>query len=250
MKSILGSIWKWVGGVSSISSIVGLVIAFISEKNAVIISLVVFCIVLLTILVGVCVTLHRLLRQNFPEPYEKISSFYEFRSDDGQKSVFEVYRLIQSKRALLTHIEYKFKWSGTRPPAIISNSQKLDSPVFSKDPNVWDTCVIHFKTPLTYNESTVVHIRTENDDYDGKAGPFISTKLDSPIRIMQYKVLLSYKPDNYTQKAIYERKPLEVDTDAQWEYLESVEFDSRYKQYQHVAVSPEPGFIYRLRWDK
>ena len=183
MKSLLGSIWNWVVGVSVISSIVGLIIVFLSDKNAVIVSLVTFCFVLIVILVGVGITLHRLLKQNFPEPYERISSFYEFRSDDGQKSVFEVYRLIQSKRALLTHIEYKFKWSGTKPPTIFSNSQILGDPVFSKDPNVWDKCDIHFKSPLTYNESTVVHIRTENDDYDGKASPYISTRLDSPINL-------------------------------------------------------------------
>ena len=250
MKSILGSIWNWVVGCATVASIVGLVLAFVSDKNAVIISLIALCIFLAIIIVGVFITLSRLVKQNHPDPYQRISSFYEFRSDDGQKSVFEMYRLIQCKRALLTHIEYKFKWSGTKLPTISSNSQTLGAIIPSHDENSWDKCDIHFKTPLTYNESTVVHIKTENDDYDGKAQPFLSSKLDSPIMIMQFKVLLSYKPESYTAKAKYERKKIDADVDAKWEYIASVDFDSRYKQYQYVDVDPEPGYIYRIMWEK
>ena len=111
MKPILGNIWKWVVVCATICSILGLVVSFLSDDRAVCLALGVFCFVLVVVLVGVCLTLNRLIKQNHPEPYMKISSFYEFRSDDGQKSVFEMYRLIQSKRALLTHIDYKFKWS-------------------------------------------------------------------------------------------------------------------------------------------
>ena len=250
MKSLLGNIWKWVAAAATISSIVGLIVAFCDNKNAVIISLIAFCLVLAIVLIGVLITLNRLLKQNSPEPYERISSFFEFRSDDGQKSTFELYRLIQSKRALLTHIEYKFKWSGTKEPILSSNSQKLGPVVASHDANTWDKCDIFFKTPLTYNESSVVHIKTENDDYDGKAEPYISTKLDTPIRIMQFKVLLSYKPVGYMKKARFERKQIDADVDAKWEYINSVDFDSQYKQYQHVVVNPEPGFIYRIMWEK
>lgn len=237
-------------GAATISSIVGLIVVFFDNKNAVIISLITFCSVLVIILVGVLLTLFRLLKQNSPEPYERISSFFEFRSDDGQKSTFELYRLIQSKRALLTHIEYKFKWSGTKEPLLSSNSQKLGPVIESHDANTWDKCDIYFRTPLTYNESTVVHIKTENDDYDGKAEPYISTKLDTPIKIMQFKVLLSYKPEGYTEKAKFERKRIGADIDAKWEYLDSIDFDPLYKQYQHVAVDPEPGYIYRIMWVK
>ena len=239
-------------GCATVASLLGLVFTFTSDKDAAIISLIAFCFFLVIIIIGVFITFHRLLKQNHPEPYQRISSFYEFRSDDGQKSVFEMYRLIQSKRALLTHIEYKFKWSGTKAPTISSNSQVLGPVVTSQDEHTWDKCDIHFKTPLTYNESTVVHIKTQNDDYDGKAQPYISSKLDSPIKIMQFKVLLSYKPDDYTAKAKYERKKIDVDVDvdSSWEYIDSIDFDTKYKQYQYVDVDPEPGYIYRVMWEK
>lgn len=90
MKSILGSIWKWIVGCATVASLIGLVLAFVSDKNAVIIALIAFCISLAIIVLGVCITVSRLLRQNNPDPYQRISSFYEFRCDDGQKSVFEM----------------------------------------------------------------------------------------------------------------------------------------------------------------
>lgn len=74
-------------GCATVASIVGLVLVFVSDKNAVIISLIALCIFLAIIIVGVFITLSRLVKQNHPDPYQRISSFYEFRSDDGQKSV-------------------------------------------------------------------------------------------------------------------------------------------------------------------
>ena len=85
---------------------------------------------------------------------------------------------------------------------------------------------------------------------DGKAEPYISTRLDTPIKIMQYKVLLSYKPNGYKEKAIFERKQISSEVDSNWTYIDSVPFESDYKQYQYVIVDPEPGFIYRIRWTK
>lgn len=250
MKALKERVWMWVGAIASISSILGIILTFMADSGAVILSLSFFCLALLAVLIGVFVTMSKMLRQNHVNEYEKISSFYEYRSDDGVRSTFEVYRLIQSKRALLTQIEYKFKWSGSIPPRISSNSQTIDQPVFSNSSTEWDKCVIHFPEALTYNESTVVHIRCENDDHDGKAESYISTKLDSPIKIMHFKVLLAYKPDGYRKAAVFERKLIGSDVEDKWHYLEEVSFDPEYRQYQLVVVSPPPGYVYRLRWEK
>lgn len=250
MKAFKDRVWSWVGVIASISSVIGLILTFMAESWAVIIALSFFCFALIAILTGVFATMKKMIDQNHANEYEKISSFYEFRSDDGVKSSFEVYRLIQSKRALLTQIDYKFKWSGSIPPLISSNSQTIDPPIFSNNPTEWDKCIIHFPEALTYNESTVLHIRCENDDHDGKAEPCISTKLDSPIKIMQFKVLLGYKNSDFKRPAIFERKLIDSDVEDKWNYLEEIPFNPEYRQYQHVVVSPSPGYVYRLRWEK
>ncbi len=96
----------------------------------------------------------------------------------------------------------------------------------------------------------ILHFKTENDDHDGTAKPFIYCKLESPIDIMQFRVLLAYKPTGYAEKAIFERKLIDQEIDAEFEYIESIDFNSLYKQYYHVIVDPAPGYIYRLRWKK
>ena len=46
------------------------------------------------------------------------------------------------------------------------------------------------------------------------------------------------------------RKFTDQEIDAEFEYIESIDFNSLYKQYYHVIVDPAPGYIYRLRWKK
>ena len=135
-------------------------------------------------------------------------------------------------------------------PRIFSNSQMIENIVHHDDAQQWDSAVLKFKKPLTYNESTVLHVKTENDDHDGTAKPYIYCKLETPIDIMQFRVLLAYKPTDYCEKAIFERKLISQEIDAEFEYLDSIDFNSLYKQYYHVVVDPAPGYIYRLRWKK
>lgn len=235
---------------ASVCSIVGLIVMLLSSKNATIIALIALCLFLLILLIGVILAVAKMLHQNYGKDYKSISSFYVYQTDDGVKSTFETFRLIQCKRMFLSQIEYKFKWSGTMMPRLLSNSQKIENIVHQSDVQQWDSAILRFKKPLTYNESTVVHIKTENDDYDGTAKPYIYCKLESPIDIMQFRVLLAYKSTEYKEKAIFERKLISQEIDAEFEYLESVEFNSLYKQYYHVVVDPAPGYIYRLRWKK
>ena len=235
---------------ASACSIIGLVIVVLSDKNATIIALVTLCLCIILTLIGVILAIDKMLYQNYGKEYKGISSFYVYQTDDGIKSTFEIFRLIQCKRMFLSQIEYKFKWSGSLMPRIWSNSQEIENVVHNDDAKQWDSAVLKFKKPLTYNESTVVHVKTENDDHDGTAKPFIYCRLESPIDIMQFRVLLAYKPEGYAEKAIFERKLISQEIDSDYEYLESVEFNCLYKQYYHVVVDPSPGYIYRLRWVK
>ena len=235
---------------ASVCSILGLVIVVLSNQEATIIALIALCLFLLIILVGIILAIEKMIHQNYGKDYKGISSFYVYQTDDGIKSTFETFRLIQCKRMFLSQIVYKFKWSGTIMPRIFSNSQMIENIVHHDDAQQWDSAVLKFKKPLTYNESTVLHVKTENDDHDGTAKPYIYCKLESPIDIMQFRVLLAYKPAGYCEKAIFERKLISQEIDAEFEYLDSIEFNSLYKQYYHVVVDPAPGYIYRLRWKK
>lgn len=43
---------------------------------------------------------------------------------------------------------------------------------------------------------------------------------------------------------------IDMDVDGDFEYIESVAFDEGNKVYSFSIVNPEPGYIYRLRWEK
>lgn len=236
--------------VASLASIIGLVIAFCAQTYAVIIALVAFCIVLLILLIGVLYSLRNFIHTNYKEEYRRITSSYVFQTDDGIKSTFEMYRLIQSKRPVLNQIEYKYKWSGSKLPKMSSDNQIVEQLPSCCNPTSWDKAILKLKKPLAYNESTVLHIKTENDDFDNVAKPWLECKLSSPIELMQFRVLLAYKPRNYTEKALFQRRKIDVETGVEYETIESVDFNQQYKQYFFIKLNPEPGYVYRLIWKK
>lgn len=59
-----------------------------------------------------------------------------------------------------------------------------------------------------------------------------------------------YKPNEYNRNATFERKKIDAQIDCEYEHIESVPFNSGNKHYSYCIVNPEPGYIYRLRWEK
>lgn len=241
---------KWYTSLTSLCSITGFVALFVKDETACIIALSIFCVCLLGLLYAIYRGINKLILESSEKEYRSISSFYTFECTDGQNSTFEVYRLIQCKRLFLTEISYNFKWSGTKKPTITSNAQNIRNVSHNGDKEKWDDALIQFKRPLRYNECTVVNIKTENDDFDGKAKPWLSCKLESPIEMMVYRILLPYKPSNYNVNAVFERKKIGAQIDGDYDYIGNVPFNSANKQYSYCIVNPEPGYIYRLRWEK
>ena len=243
-------IYTWFIDAASLASIVGLIVTVSSKDYAVIISLITLCLVLVIILISILIAINKTITRNHPEEYKKVSSFYIFQCDDGIHSTFETYRLIQCKRPILSKLEYKYKWSGDIFPKISSDNQLIEQLPPNNDPCRYDSAIIKFAKPLTYNESTVLHIKTENDDTDGKAKPYLECKLTSSIEIMQFKILLGYKPDTYSKVAIIKRRLIESETTSEFETMGSVSFNQKYKQYSHVILRPDAGYIYRIEWEK
>ena len=237
-------------GLASFCPIASLILLFVNNKIACIVALAICCIGLIAIVFGILRAINKLILDNSDKEQRGISSFYVHQSNDGRKSTFETYRLIQSKRLFLTEIPYNFKWSGTKHPVLTSNSQTIENVCYNNDKNKWDGARIKFNKPLRYNECTVVNVKTNNDDYDNTAKPWISCKLETPIDMMLFRVMLSYKPSEYKAVAIFERKRIDSEIDGEFEYLECVEFNSGNKLYSFCKTNPEPGYIYRLRWEK
>lgn len=119
-------IYPWFVDAASLASIIGLIIAFASNNNAISIALFTFCLVLIILLIAGLFAINKIIIRNYPAEYKKVSSFYIFQCDDGIHSTFETYRLIQCKRPLLTELNYRYRWSGSISPKISSENQLID----------------------------------------------------------------------------------------------------------------------------
>lgn len=247
LRTYIGSAFTFI---ASVCSIVSLGLMFIGDKNSVIIALTTLVLGLMVIVVRILVGINRIIHVDSAEDYKRISSLYVYESANGVNSTFEVFRTIQCKRMFLSSIPYNFKWTGSIIPKISSLAQEISPLVQSNSKNEWDTLLIKFSSPLRYNQCAVVNVKTENDDSDGTAKPWISSRLDSPIEMMSYRVLLSYKPDGYNKPAYFERKKIDTQIDGDYEHVDSVPFNSNHKSYIFTVVNPEAGYIYRLRWEK
>lgn len=242
-------IYPWFVDAASLASIIGLIIAFISDNNAILIALLTFCFVLIILLIAGLFAINKIIIRNYPSEYKKVSSFYIFQCDDGIHSTFETYRLIQCKRPLLTELQYRYRWSGSISPKISSENQLIDEQP-KKDKEGYNTAIIRFKKPLTYNESAVLHLKTKNDDADGTALPYLSCVIDTPIDIMQFRILLAYKPDDYTGTAYVMRKPINSQKEEEPQIIGSATFNQKYKQFFYVLSRPDAGYIYEIKWEK
>lgn len=247
IKTYIGPAFTFI---ASLCSIAGLVLLFINTTWTVVIALVIYGIGMTILVGGILLGINKMVHDDSKDDYKRISSIFIFQSNDGIKSTFEVFRTIQCKRLFLTEIPYSFKWSGSIVPKLESRIHTLGTMHHNEDRNRWDNTMIQFKHPLKYNECTVINVKTENDDTDGKAKPWISSRLESPIEMMTYRVLLAYKGANFNKPAYFERKKIDSQIDGDYMTIESVPFDKEHKSYFYCATNPEPGYIYRLRWEK
>lgn len=247
LKAYIGPVYT---GLASLCSIIGLMLMFISNTIACIIALTIFCVGFVVLIWGILRAINKVVLDNSDKEYKSISTTYVYHSKDGKKSTLDTYRMIQCKRLFLTEIHFNFKWTGTKMPKLSSDIQSIEKVRHNKDGNKWDDAVIKFNRPLRYNECTVMNIKSENDDIDNTAKPWLSCKLSAPIDMINYQIMLSYKKDGFNQPAFFERKKIDSDVDGDFEYIESVEFDEGNKIYRFCIVNPEPGYIYRLRWEK
>ena len=234
LKAYIGST---VAILASVCSVASFVLLFVRSEMATIVALSIFSLGWIVLVIGILKGINKVVNDNSEEEYKRIASFYTYKSEDGVKSTFEAFRMIQCKRLFLKSIPYNFKWTGAKVPNISSRAQSIEGISHVEDKNKWDSTVIKFPVPLKYNECAVINISTENDDVDGTARPWISSKLDTPIEMMVYRVMLSYKAADFSKPAFFERKRIDAEIDGDYVEIESVPYDKEHKMYYHTVVS-------------
>lgn len=247
MKYFISNASTWFNITSGLASITGLVILAFSDQTNAIIALCLLCLCLIILLICIVRSLSSFIKQENENDHLKVSVFTKYEAIDNTHSIFETYRVVQSKRTVLSEIRQNFKWSGTRLPQVSSKFQEVKSVI--QNETDYDYAILKFKRPLLYNETGVVHFRAETDDFDNKAKPYLDHRVDSYINIIHYRIILKYK-DNYNKPAKILRKPTKSILSADYEEIGSIQFDEKSKSYEYYLIDPEPGYFYRILWEK
>lgn len=239
------AVFNFVAGFASIVSVLFLV--FSDEANA-LIALAFFCLFLLITLFSILRVLQMFVRKENERDHKKVSVFTTFETLDETHSRFETYRVIQSKRLVLSEVDQNFKWSGSKMPRLSSDLQTIRM-VQTKDGD-YDKAVLVLKRPLVYNETCTIHFRAEMDDFDGKAQPHLDYRVDMSLSIIHFRVILRHKGDEFARPAKVLRRRVQCEHPADYEEIGSVAFDKRSRSYQYNLIDPEVGYYYRLTWEK
>jgi hypothetical protein len=221
-------------------------VLFIEDKNKVLISFL-FFIFLLLVLIGTLIYTILKFLSNSTSDFESKSTFIKYETLDGNKISYEVYKLIQCKRPMLSKYDYSFKWSGTHLPNITSELQKVENVLDSRDPSNYDKAILIFSKPLSFNDSCVINFKADLDDTDKKSETYISNRIIRPVDIIHYRIVLRYK--DTSSNAILERRKIESASQV-FEKIKEIAFDYTSKSYEYALLNPELGYIYRIKWDR
>ena len=162
--------WKVFNVVAGCASIMGVFYLFFSDKVNGIIALCAFSLFLLLLLVATWVGVIKLIKKEHPSEYKKITVFTSFETTDGIHGIYEVFKVIQSKRLILQQVEHNFKWTGSKMPEVSSELQEIKQ-IIKTTANEYDKAILLLKKPLGYNETGTIHFKALTDDLMVKLCP-------------------------------------------------------------------------------
>ena len=241
--------WKIFNLVAGCASILGVLFLFFTDKQVGVAALFAFCLFLLGMFITVCIGVWQMIKNENPETYRKITSFTSFETSDGIHGIYEVFKVIQSKRPYLQQIDHNFKWTGSKMPDISSELQDIKQ-LTVLDSNSYDKATLLLRKPLKYNETGTIHFKAITDDFDNMAKPYLDYKVTTDINVIHFRVTLKNKDENYSKPARLLKKPIESSVPAKYVQYGSVPFDQFSKSYQYYLTDPEIGYFYRLEWEK
>lgn len=88
------------------------------------------------------------------------------------------------------------------------------------------------------------------NDLNHVSEPKVELYVQYPIEFIQVDVMLGYKDATFNKTARVERMRKDTSLPQKYESVTSLTFDSVHKQYSYCFLNPEPGFFYRIVWER
>lgn len=190
------------------------------------------------------------IAQRYPKGYLPLSCFARYVTSDGNNITYELFRHIQVKKPVMAFFDHKYMWSGTKEPRCESDLQVVDS--HAQVPGeTTKRLKLKFKHARIYSDVEIVHLRMKIDDSDHRSGTFLHQTVESPIRVLCFRVELLHAEAIYNGKmATVTRRCIENGHAAISETLATIPFEASTKSFFYQISDPEPGYYYQLSWDR
>jgi len=246
------NVWLLVGNIAALAGILGvnLVDAFKQERGWISFALVAGALAFIVYRAYKVST--ALLDKQYPKGYVPVATYVRMATTDGSRYVYELFRHIQIKEPCKTSFQHDFQWSGSKDPKVTAHFHTC-GPVFeavTDDGRDTSRVNIKFARPRVYNEPEIVHLTMDIDDSDDVSQPFLAQKVDQPIQLLNFRIELLHATNGYHQsKATVSRKRLD-DNRAEFEEFDQATFHPLTRSYTYHMLNPEPGFAYKIHWEK
>jgi hypothetical protein len=244
-------IWTIITNIAVVASLLGVgAVTFLTDPIKQWIALAIFVVALVYYGYQMYRFVQGSLTRRYPEGFLPLSAFVRYVTSDGYNITYEIFRHIQIKRPYLSNFDHPFNWTGSHEPKCESDLQYICkiSSVVGKTTKLLQ---LKFKKPRIYNDVEIIHFRMELDDSDHKSQTYVGQNVHDPIRLVCFRVELLHANQAYYNKvAVVSRKRVDNGTNSLDEILVRVKFDQATKSYYHQVTDPEPGYNYRLTWER
>ena len=109
---------------------------------------------------------------------------------------------------------------------------------------------MHLRQPKLYNETAVFHHKVIADDPDRSSQPKVEIKIEDPIDLVRVNISLGYKEIGYNGIARVERSAILHEGPPVYESIGVIPFDKILKEFTYTFKYPEPGYFYRISWER
>lgn len=209
------------------------------------------CITLCIILIALLRAIFKYTEKANNSEVRRIATFIDYKTVNSDIIEFQSYRVVQVKTPVLKDYDIAYYWSGDEQPRATSDLQDLSILTSNADnPRGYCKARLSLRNPKLYNETAVFHYRITANDSNHRSQTKVELKIDEPIELVKVNIALGYKPTNYTVPAKVERSKIRHDTPPAYEQIDLIPFDCLLKEYTYTLHHPEPGYFYKISWER
>lgn len=250
-KKIYSIIEKPILILSAIASILSVVLLCINNQAASIIAVCLLCGALIVLLGALLHAIFKYTERTNNGEYRRIATFIEYKTNNQDIVEFQTYRIIQVKTPILNFLDFSYLWTGVESPEVSSDLQDLELVTNNAErPRGYSKARLLLPQPKIYNETVVFHHKIKADDPRHVSEPKVEIKVEDPVDLIRVNISLGYKPDGYNETARVERSAINHDAPPSYEHIGVITFDQTFKEYVYTLKYPEPGYFYRISWNR